>query len=205
VYAVGDDLTILHHDGIDWRTVRAGPADGFSGAFASVLASGGGVVYAGGADGLFRFDENGLTRVAATKIAGLWGATPTTGWAVGDRILRLADGTWTDAGVTVTLPLRAVVGFGSAVYAVGGVNRFFDGNTWSIGPFAETNLFAVAAAPSGATFAVGGQGNLRAGAGATVEPIRSRTTADLRAVFATGHLVFMAGDDGTLDLLVVHQ
>jgi hypothetical protein len=205
VYAVGSDLTILHHDGVDWRTVRSGPSSGFSGPLVSVLASAADVVYAGGPDGLFRLDQNGFTRVSPTRIAGLWSATPTTGWAVGDRILRLSGGTWTDAGVTVTQPLRAVVGFENAVYAVGGVNRFFDGATWSVGPFTETNLFAVSATPFSAAIAVGGNGNLRNSYGPVVEPIRSRTTADLRAVFAIGHLVFMAGDDGTLDLLVMHQ
>jgi cysteine-rich repeat protein len=206
VYAVGDDLTVLHHDGVDWQTLRSGPSAAFSGDLRAVLAGDAGVVHVGGDEGLFRVESSGsLTRLVTTKVNGLWSKTPASGWAAGDRIHRLVNGVWSDVGVTVVTPLRGVTGVESSVFTVGGVSRQYNGTTWSNGPFVESNLSAVSANAAGGAFAVGSGGSLRYASGPAVEPLRARSTTELRAVHAIGHLVFIAGDDGTLDLLIFHQ
>ena len=91
------------------------------------------------------------------------------------------------------------------VYAVGSSSYSFDGSSWAAGPFSEASLAAVCASPDRGVFAAGQNGALRHWNGSPVESLVSRTTADLHALFITGNIVFMAGADGTLDVMVFHQ
>jgi hypothetical protein len=91
------------------------------------------------------------------------------------------------------------------LFAVGAESFHWNGTSWSTGPFTDTSLQAVSASPLLGAFAVGKGGSIQYWNGTVLDPMLGRTTANINAVLAIGHLVFMAGDDGALELLVLHH
>ena len=193
VYAAGDDLTLIHYDGVAWTTVHTGV-----GILRAVFASGS--VFTAGTTGIFEDDVQ--TSMVPEQAA--WGTSATDVWFGGVGGVVHDDGD----GFSAVDPIDVVAGLSgtssSDVYAVGSTAHHFDGTQWLPGPFDEP-LSAVSASAQRGVFAVGAAGKLRHWDGAAVEPFISRTTTDLNAVLVTGNVVFMAGVDGTLDILVFND
>ena len=152
--------------------------------------------------GIFHYDHGAFVRTSPLIERGLWGTSATNVFAAGDGILRFDGSVWIPEPNTTSTVL-AVSGIGTEVYAVGSSSYRFHDALWSAGPFDET-LTAVVASPRG-IFAAGHTGALRYWRGGAVEPFVSRTNTDLNALFVTGNIVFMAGVDGTLEVMVFHE
>jgi len=203
VYASGDAFTLLHYDGASWSTLRAGAIGGTSGDFTGLYALAPGDVLASGPTGIYRYDGS-LAQVSTNAASSVWGTDATHVWAAGSGISAFDGVSW--AATSITDPVVALSGTSATdVYAVGPTSYHFDGSTWSPAPFGDGPLTDVCASPDLGVFVAGPQGTLRRWDGTAIEPFVSRTTADLDTVFITGHLVFMAGTDGTLDVMVFHR
>jgi cysteine-rich repeat protein len=212
VYAAGKELTLLAGGGGSWTTLRSGPLGAATHAFLGVHAAPG-VVLAVGPDGIFRWDGAELTVDSPTPAVGIWGSSATQAFAVGDRLQRLSVSGWADTGAVFIGRLRAVTGSsGTDAFAVGDINSVHTNlaGNWVQGPFNDDGLLAVAGVQGmdptlTSVFAAGGNGLLRHWNSAIVEPLQARTTSHLRALYAVDHLVFMAGEDGTLATLIFHR
>jgi cysteine-rich repeat protein len=205
VYAAGDELTLLHFDGASWSVVRTGPIGGVDGVFRALFVDPSGDVVAGGTLGVFNNVAVSPFRTSPNDARALWGTSATQLWAAGATGIQYYSGNhWT--ATTATTAEVALGGTTTAnLYAVGAQSYHFDGVTWATGPFSDPGWSSVTASPGVGALAVGARGGLARWDGTAVEPIISRTTSDLDAVFATGHLVFMAGADGTIDALILHR
>jgi cysteine-rich repeat protein len=205
IYVAGDQLTLLHFDGATWTVVRSGPIAGQVGAFHALFVDPSGDVVAGGTLGVFDDAAGAVVRTSPDDTRALWGTSASDLWAAGATGVRhYSGGSWTATAATAAEV--ALAGATAAnLYAVGAEPYYFDGVSWATGPFSDTHLSSVAASPALGVLAVGVHGELARWDGKAVEPIISRTTNDLDAVFLTSRVVFMAGADGTLDALILHR
>jgi cysteine-rich repeat protein len=234
VYAVGDGGVILHYDGSGW-TQRTSPTTQrllavWPGDPGTLYVAG-----ERGSDplafaGAFLIDEQGVASpqvLTAHSVHDLWWDGQRLWGAIQEGPTALLS--WlVEAGqlpphTSVSIPqasFEALSGYpDGSKFAVGGqyshsvsIQSTFgipgdpEYGTWTVGPFGSgAPLRDVWADPDRGVFAVGANGRLARFDGAVAEPLRSRRTGELRAVFVTGHLVFMAGVDGALDVLVLHR
>jgi cysteine-rich repeat protein len=204
IYAAGDDLTLLHYGGASWTTVHAGALG--SGELSGVFARAPGDVYATGTAGTYHYN-GAFTQMSAAAGDACWAAGSEV-WVGGPAGVGAAPGFGVIAPTAG--PIASISGTSATdVYAVGAHSFHFDGTAWKAGPFADDpDLAAVVATPA-AGFAVGRGGklsHLRAGTGAQiVDPFATRRADDLHAAFAIGHLVFFAGANGAIEILVFHR
>jgi cysteine-rich repeat protein len=205
VYAAGDALTLLHYDGASWTTVRTGPADGLAGEFLAVFAAAPGNVVIGGTTGLYHYNGAALVRRSPIIGRALWGTSTTNIFAAGAGIQRFDGSVWSPQP-NPTGTFLAVSGTSpNDLFAVGPSSYSYNGSSWAAGPFSDAGLAAVSASGARGVFAAGQNGALHHWDRSRVELFVSRTTADLNALFMTGNMVFMAGADGTLDVMVFHH
>jgi len=201
VYAVGDSMTVVRNDGVAWSTLRTGTA----GTFDAVCSPAAGEVIVAGPDGIFHGDGSSLTIASSVGARALFSADATHAWAVGEHVQHWTNGAWTNDDPLFSGSLTSVSGTSDEdVYAVGSSPRH-RGTAWSHGPFADGDLTGVFAAHDLGVMAVGPNGKIEHWSGTIVERLRARVTADLHAVVAAGHVVFIAGDDGTLQTLIFHR
>jgi cysteine-rich repeat protein len=201
VYAAGDGSTLLHYDGSTWTRIVA--ADGIED-YTSVFALPG-VVYLAGVTKVYGYATGGMINVDNKNRTVVWGASPTAVFAAGNGIDRFDGFGWSNTQPPTGMATLALGGTAANdVYAVGPLPYHYDGSTWSQGPFEDTDLTCVGASNLG-VFAAGHAGKLRHWDGIAIEPMISRTTTDLEAVFVIGNLIFMAGADGTLETMVFHK
>jgi hypothetical protein len=210
VYVGGDGGTLLHYDGIAWTQQ---PGTSALATIQAVFASPGDLEIAEdsglGLSGVYRESAGALVpTLKANDVVALWGSKAADLFAAASLLgIEHFDGTkWSSSLASTTALEIALSGTSSSdVYAVGATPSHFDGTTWTAGPFADTDLLAVFAAAPANVFATGREGKLVHWDGAAVEPLVSRTTANLNAVFATGNMVFMAGNDGTLSAMLFRE
>ncbi len=213
VYAGGDNGTLLHYDGLTWT---AGSLGGVSSTIEAVFASANEVDVAVDTgfgttlslDGVYRQTASALVQtLKLNNVLALWGSSPLDLFAADSLVgIEHYDVTgWSVSLASTTALETALSGSSPDVYAVGAIPYHFDGTAWSPGPFTDTDLLAVAAASPTNVFATGREGKLVHWDGVAVEPFVSRTTAPLNAVFATGNMMFMAGNDGTLSAMLFRE
>jgi hypothetical protein len=161
-------------------------------------------VIAGGTAGIFSYDAGVLARTSTTAARGLWGMSATDVWAAGAGVMRSTAGGWVSAGLPSSE--RAISGTSASnVYVVGATSAHFNGTLWTQGPFDDPELAAVCASTTIGVFAAGQHGALEYWSGTALEPMVSRSTTDLHAVRVIDNLVFIAGDDGALQLMIFHR
>ncbi|HEX5058300.1 MAG TPA: hypothetical protein VFV99_03020 [Kofleriaceae bacterium] len=199
IYAAGDSLALLHYNGSQWTSVGGG-----GGNFTSLLATGTNRVLGASTSGIYEYDGTTFSRVTITTGRAIWGASATDVWVAGAAFAHFDGTSWTTT-TTMTDATTLIGTSANDIYAVGKSPLHYDGATWSAGPFKDDRLIAACLTPSNRLFGVGQQGALRYWNGTAIEPMISRTTADLSAVFMTGHVLVMAGADGTLDTMVFHR
>ncbi len=137
VFAVGDDGTILRHDGSSWSSMSSGSTE----ALTCVWGSGPNDVFAVGDDGtILRYDGSSWTTMSspnALVMFGVWGSAPNDVFAVGDdeTILHYDGSSWSTAySGTPDAWLMGIWGTGpNDVYAVGDDETIlhYDGSSWS--------------------------------------------------------------------------
>ena len=203
VYAVGDDLTVLHYDGATWTAQPTGLPPGTTGDFAAVFEPAAGGLFVAGSSGVFQSIGGGLVQTLSTPQRAAWGSGPANVWVAGGDLANFDGSTWTVSPTFFST--RAVAGNSTDdIYSVGTTSlHYYDGSWDHPVPFDPT-VVTVSTSTDRGTFAAGLLGKLAhlSDGDTAVEPFVSRRTTDLNAIFITGDVVFMAGPDGALDVMV---
>ena len=122
VFAVGDNGTILHYDGVSWGSMASGTGANLRAVWG---ASSSDVFAAGEAGTILHYDGSDWTPMesgTAAQLNGLWGSSPADLFAVGSggTILYYDGHRWMAMATGTTSNLNAIWGSpGSYVYAVG--------------------------------------------------------------------------------------
>ncbi len=217
VFAVGDGGVILHYDGATWSELASPTAGDLHAVWplaADTVVAGGDSSTGGFADGgVYQWvglDSSMAIRVSVIPAHDLWPASDGTLWALNDSAVTLFGATRQTQNLSSSM--QAISGGNvdgkSLVFTVGDGSYQLDGTSGiplvSPGPFTNQGWRDIWVDSQLGAFAVGDGGTLVRYDGSVVEPLRSRSN-DLQTVFVTGHLVFMAGLDGELDLLVFQR
>jgi hypothetical protein len=194
---------VAHFDGATWfGTTNANPAPRSLWGDASVVyAVNGNILRSTTANGLF---STVLTSTSGQALFGVWGASPSDVFAVGQSgtIQRYNGSAWSKMTNADSRTLLAVWGSsGTNVYAVGsgGAILRYTGTWGSVVPGTTMNLTDVWGSSATDIFAVGAGGTIVHSSGGAFTPMTSTTTRDLRGVFGTSPTnVYAVGDVGTL-------
>lgn len=210
-WAVGDDGTVLHSDGLLWRQVSSGTTRALRGIWGSSTND----VWAVGELGtLLHFDGTswrGQSFATTAWLNAVWGTAGDDVWAVGDDgiVLHYDGATWTAQSAASPTTARSLRGiWGSSrddIWAVGDAGTILHGTSqgaWeAVTPkVTAANLSSVWGTGLGNLWIVGEGGTILQGIGGlTIQPRASGTTTALRAVFGTGtNQVWAVGEGGII-------
>jgi List-Bact-rpt repeat protein/parallel beta helix pectate lyase-like protein/thrombospondin type 3 repeat protein len=205
--AVGEEGTILFHDGAVWSQMNSNTTIQLNAVWGSAV----GDVYAVGVAGtIMHYDGVNWTQVrsGSESLDGVWGSASDDVYAVGDTTILHFDGTgWStvDPGFTIADRLWDVWGASASnVFIVGemGVVYRYNGSTWedmSGISGTQATLVSLWGATANKVFAAGSGGTVIRYDGGSWNPMIGVDATNLRDIWGTsGSDVFVVGTGGTI-------
>jgi Bacterial Ig-like domain/FG-GAP-like repeat/Right handed beta helix region len=206
MFAVGDQGTILRHDGSNWSAMNSGTIGALYGVWGSSASD----IYAVGAAQILHYDGVRWTQVytSGVNFDGVWGSSSSDVYAVGDQTIVHFDGTdWSvvNPGLSISNRLWDVWGSSAGnviiVGELGSIYRY-NGSIWeTMNSLTTETLQGVWGASASEVFAVGSAGEVIRynGTGLDWAPMILVSSENLNDVWGTsGSDVFAVGENGTI-------
>ena len=206
VFAVGENGTILHYDGVVWGPMNSGVLVTLFGVWGSSSMD----VFAVGQNGVIcHYDGtgwSGMSSGTSKHLRGVWGTSSDNVYAIGNNgtILNYNGTSWDNVTSNTSTHLNGIWGSCSTdVFAVGatGINGLimhYDGATWS--PSSATghpDFLGIWGAASDNVFVVGGEGTILRYDGASWNPMTTPVASPLNAVWGVSPTdIFAVGAEG---------
>ena len=206
VFAVGENGTILHYDGVVWGPMNSGVPVTLFGVWGSSSMD----VFAVGQNGtICHYDGVGWSNMASgtsRHLNAVWGTASDNVYAVGNNgtILNYDGTSWDNVTSGTGSHLNGIWGSSSSdVYATGatgnnGVIRHYDGVTWSESlPSGHPDLLGIWGAATDNVFAVGGDGTILRYDGASWNAMTSGIGSGLNGIWGISPTdIFAVGEAG---------